>query len=112
GAQVLYVVFAAAAASVAGLGAGLLAGAFSFPLFIWFFLNRPDAFAVDSSQIVSLVLLGIGEALVCWIVVREQRARAVSADAQDVSKALDQAGMAMWEWDVDRDRVRWSDDAR
>jgi len=110
GAQVLYVVFAAAAASVAGLGAGLLAGALAFPLFIWFFLNRPDTFAVKSSQVVSLLLLGLGEALVCWIVVREQRARALSAGARDVTDALDRAGMAMWEWDVDRDRVRWSDD--
>src|SRR5262245_24953569 len=41
GAQVLYVVFAAAAAAVGGLWSGLFAGAISFPLFIYFFLNRP-----------------------------------------------------------------------
>ena len=112
GAQVVYVVFAAVAASVAGFEAGLLAGLLSFPAFIYFFLNRPEAFAVSTSQVVSLLVLGLGVALVSWIIRRAQQARAVSAGAQEVSDALDQAGMAMWQWDVERDRVRWADDTR
>ena len=50
-------------------------------------------------------------ALVAWIVSREQRAREISAGARKVNDALDRAGMAIWEWDVERDRVRWSEDA-
>jgi GAF domain-containing protein/anti-sigma regulatory factor (Ser/Thr protein kinase)/PAS domain-containing protein len=112
GAQVVYVVFVAAAMSVAGLEAGIVAGLLSFPAFIYFFLNDPRALQVDTAQIVSLFVLGLGEALVCWIIQRERQARALSAGARKVSDALDQAGMAMWEWDVERDRVRWSEDAR
>ena len=93
GAQVVYVVFAAAAASVAGFEAGILAGLLAFPAFVYFFLNRPEAFDVKSSQSVSLIVLGLGVVLVVWIVSREQRARALSAGAQKVSDALDQAGM-------------------
>ena len=55
GAQVVYVVFAAAAASLAGLGAGLLAGLLAYPAFIFFFLNRSHSVEVKSSQIVSLI---------------------------------------------------------
>src|SRR6516164_761225 len=66
GAQVVYVVFAAAAASLFGFECGLLAGVLAFPAFIYFFLNRPEAFSVDSSQIVSLIVLGLGIALVAW----------------------------------------------
>ncbi len=112
GAQVVYLVSVAAAASVAGLEAGLLAAALSFVPFIYYFLAPSGSWQVSSSQIVSLVVLGLGEVLVAWIVARERRARAVSAGAREVNDALDQAGMAMWEWDVERDRVRWSDDAR
>ena len=111
GAQVVYVVFAAAAASIAGFECGLLAGLLAYPAFIYFFLNRPEAFDVKSSQIVSLLVLGLGVALVAWIVSREQRAREISAGARKVNDALDRAGMAIWEWDVERDRVRWSEDA-
>lgn len=112
GAQVVYVVLAAAAAAVGGFWAGILAGVFSFPLFIYLFLNNPDAFHVATSRITSLVVLGVGFVLVSYIVAREQRARALSADARDVQDALTQAGMAIWEWDPERDRVRWSHDAR
>jgi len=112
GAQVVYVVFAAAAAAVGGFAAGLLAGAFSVPLFIYFFLNKPDAFHVPSSRITSLLVLGVGFVIVSYIVAREQRARELSAGARDVNEALSQAGMAIWEWDPERDRVRWSHDVR
>ncbi len=112
GAQVVYVVLAAAAAGVAGLAAGLAAGALSFVPFIYFFLNGRFAFAVADSQVVSLLVLGAGVALVCYLVSREQRARALSAGARDVRDALNRAGMAIWEWDVERDRLRWSDDVR
>ena len=53
-------VFAAAAASIAGFECGLLAGLLAYPAFIYFFLNRPEAFDVKSSQIVSLLVLGLG----------------------------------------------------
>jgi GAF domain-containing protein/anti-sigma regulatory factor (Ser/Thr protein kinase) len=110
GAQVLYVVFAAAAAAVGGLWSGLFAGAVSFPLFIYFFLNRPWAFDVPASRITSLFVLGIGCALVSYIVARERRARELSAGAREVNASLDRAGVAMWEWDPERDRLRWSHD--
>src|SRR5581483_12017613 len=112
GAQVVFLVLAAAAAAAGGFWAGLLAGAFSFPLYIYFFLNKPDAFTVPSSRVTSLVVMGIAFAIVSYVVAREQRARAISADARDVQEALNQAGMAIWEWDPERDRVRWSHDAR
>lgn len=112
GAQVVYIVLAAAAAAVGGFWAGILAGVFSFPLFVYLFLNNPDAFRVPQSRITSLVVLGVGFVLVSYIVAREQRARAVSADARDVQDALTQAGMAIWEWDLERDHIRWSHDAR
>ena len=86
-------------------------GALLIP-FLYYFLAPSEAFSVRSSQIVSLVVLGLGEVLVAWIVAREQKARALSADAREVNEALDRAGMAMWEWDVERDRVRWSDAVR
>jgi GAF domain-containing protein/anti-sigma regulatory factor (Ser/Thr protein kinase)/PAS domain-containing protein len=111
GAQVLYVVFAAAAASLAGFGAGLLAGLLAYPAFIFFFLNRSHSVDIKSSQIVPLIVLGLGEVLVAWIVSREQQARALSAGARRLSDALDRAGLGTWEWDVERDRVRWSEDA-
>src|SRR5215472_4540518 len=79
GAQVLYVVFVAAAAAVGGLWSGLFAGAISLPLFIYFFLNRPKAFDVDASRITSLVVLAVGCALVSYIIGRERRARELSA---------------------------------
>jgi GAF domain-containing protein/anti-sigma regulatory factor (Ser/Thr protein kinase)/PAS domain-containing protein len=112
GAQVVYVVLAAAATGVAGLAAGLAAGALSFVPFIYFFLNQPDGFAVKGSQVISLLVLGVGVVIVCSIVSREQRARALSAGARDVNDALSRTGMAIWEWDVERDRLRWSDDVR
>src|SRR5262249_7039455 len=112
GAQVVYVVAAAAAAAVGGLFAGLMAGAVSFPLFIYFFLHRPRAFDVSSSQVVSLVVLCLGFVLVSAIVERERRARALSADAREVNDSLDRAGVAIWEWDPERDRIRWSHDVR
>lgn len=112
GAQMVFVVLVAAAAAVGGLAAGLLAGAVSFPLFIYFFLNRPESFSVASSRVTSLLVLGVGCLIVSSIVAREQRARALSAGARDVNEALDRAGIAIWEWDPDRDRVRWSHDAR
>jgi GAF domain-containing protein/anti-sigma regulatory factor (Ser/Thr protein kinase)/PAS domain-containing protein len=112
GAQVVYVVLVAAAAALGGFRAGLLASALSFPPYIYFFLNNPRAFSVSSGQIVSLFVLGIGMALVAWIVSREQEARALSAGARDVNAALEQAGMAVWRLDPERGRVRWLDDVR
>jgi GAF domain-containing protein/anti-sigma regulatory factor (Ser/Thr protein kinase) len=112
GAQVVYVVLAAAAAGVAGLAAGLAAGALSLVPFVYFFLNEPDAFALRASQVVSLLVLAAGAVLVSYLVSREQQARALSAGARDVRDALNRSGMGIWEWDVERDRVRWSDDVR
>jgi GAF domain-containing protein/PAS domain-containing protein len=108
GAQVLFVVLAAAAAAVGGFWAGVLAGAVSFPLFIYFFLNRPRAFDVPTSRIVSLVVLAAGMVVVSYIVSRERRARELSAGAREVNDALARAGVAIWEWDPERDRLRWS----
>jgi GAF domain-containing protein/anti-sigma regulatory factor (Ser/Thr protein kinase)/PAS domain-containing protein len=112
GAQVVYVVLAAAAAGVAGLTAGLAAGALSLVPFTYFFLNSPDAFAVGGSQVVSLLVLAAGAVLVSYLVSREQRARALSAGARKIRDALTDSGLAIWEWDVERDRLRWSDDVR
>ncbi len=112
GAQVVYVVLAAAAAVVAGLAAGLAAGALSLVPFVYFFLNRPDAFDVDPPQVVSLLVLVAGVVLVSYLVSREQRARALSAGARNVREALNQSGTAIWNWDVERDRLRWSGDVR
>ncbi len=112
GAQVVYVVLAAAAAVVAGLAAGLAAGALSLVPFVYFFLNRPDAFDVDPPQVVSLLVLVAGVVLVSYLVSREQRARALSAGAESVREALNQSGTAIWNWDVERDRLRWSGDVR
>jgi GAF domain-containing protein/anti-sigma regulatory factor (Ser/Thr protein kinase)/PAS domain-containing protein len=108
GAQVVYVVLVAAAAAAGGLWAGLAAGAISFPLFIYFFLNRPRAFDVPTSRITSLVVLAAGVVLVSYIVSRERRAQALSAGAREVNDSLARAGVATWEWDPDRDRLRWS----
>src|SRR6478736_9052356 len=100
----------AAAAAVGGLWSGLFAGALSFPLFIYFFLNRPRSFDVAASRVTSLVVLGLGCALVAYIVARERRARALSAGAREVDDSLGRAGVAMWDWDPERDRLRWSHD--
>ena len=108
GAQVVFVVLAAAAAAVGGFWAGLLAGAVSFPLFIYFFLNRPRAVDVPTSRITSLVVLAAGFVVVSYIVSRERRAREVSAGAREVNDSLSRAGVAIWEWDPERDRIRWS----
>src|SRR6478736_3526420 len=78
----------AAAAAVGGLWSGLFAGALSFPLFIYFFLNRPRSFDVAASRVTSLVVLGLGCALVAYIVARERRARALSAGAREVDDSL------------------------
>ena len=110
GAQVVFVALAAAAAAVGGLWSGLFAGALSFPLFIYFFLNRPRSFDVAASRVTSLVVLGLGCALVAYIVARERRARALSASAREVDDSLGRAGVAMWDWDPERDRLRWSHD--
>src|SRR5439155_17749631 len=110
--QVVYIVLTAAAAAVGGLAVGLTAGALSLIPFIYFFLNRPRELVVPDSRIVSLVVLAAGAVLVSFIVAREQRARALSAGARDVRDALKRTGMAIWDWDVDRDRLRWSDDVR
>jgi GAF domain-containing protein/anti-sigma regulatory factor (Ser/Thr protein kinase) len=100
----------AAAAAVGGLWSGLFAGALSFPLFIYFFLNRPREFTVATSRIPSLFVLGVGCVIVSYIVARERRAREVSAGAREVNASLSRAGVAMWEWDPERDRMRWSHD--
>ena len=110
GAQVVFVALVAAAAAVGGLWSGLVAGALSFPLFIYFFLNRPRSFDVAASRVTSLVVLGLGCALVAYIVARERRARALSASAREVDDSLGRAGVAMWDWDPERDRLRWSHD--
>src|SRR5581483_1145951 len=109
GAQVLFVVMAAAAAAVGGFWAGLLAGAFSFPLYIYLFLNNPDAFTVPSSRITSLIVMSIAFVVVSYVVAREQRSRAMSAGARDVQDALRQAGMRSEERRVGKEcRSRWS----
>ena len=110
GAQVVYVAAAAAAAAVAGLWSGLFAGALSIPLFIYFFLNNPRDFDVSASRVTSVVVLALGCGLVAYIVARERRARELSAGAREVDASLGRAGVAMWEWDPERDRLRWSHD--
>src|SRR5205823_4539885 len=67
---------------------------------------------VHGSRIVSLLVLAGGVVLVSLIMARERRARALSAGAREVRSALDRTGMAVWEWDSDRDRLHWSGDVR
>jgi GAF domain-containing protein/anti-sigma regulatory factor (Ser/Thr protein kinase)/PAS domain-containing protein len=112
GAQVVYVVLVAVAVVAAGLPAGLLAAVCSFVPFVYFFLNGQAAWSITSSGAVSLVVLGVGMGLVAYIVAREERVRARSAGAIEVSEALEHVGLSVWRWDPQRDRLRWSHDVR
>ncbi len=110
GAQVVFVVCVAAAGAAAGPWASLIAGAASLPIYIAFFLNSPSRFSVSRSQVGSLVALGIGFLVIAAIVWRERRSRTLSSDARELSGALDHAGVVVWRWDTDDDRIEWLDD--